>query len=283
MLGWLTTVVRTVCVLYFAGRIGETHGRPRLEGERFAWRPYCSCVSSLSSSNRDFDVPLGESETWLARLRRTRTLLERSGIAWGADALAIDLASDQGHCAIALADMGYRVTAVEAAPELVADIVARSGHRRVTATVGDPGAFVAQGTELAKVVTCIGDGLTRIDSTEGVRALLGQVHARLVPGGTLVLGWSDLSQPLTGLDRVVPIRMDDNAIVTSFLEFAPDRVFVHQVAHLRTSVGWSITKRIQTKLRLARADIERWSTEAGFTVASSPQEPLATVVAHRAR
>jgi hypothetical protein len=97
--------------------------------------------------------------------------------------------------------------------------------------------------------------------------LFAGARAALAPGGALVLTYRDLSRALEGTDRFIPVRADDDRILTCFLEYLPEVVRVHDLLYTRTPDGWRLDKSWYPKLRLAQADVERWLAEAGFTLA----------------
>lgn len=80
----------------------------------------------------------------------------------------------------------------------------------------------------------MGDTLTHLPSKDDVAALLRDVAQSLAPGGQLVLSYRDLTRPLTGTDRFLPVRSTDDRIMTCFLEYADaDTVMVHDLIHTR--------------------------------------------------
>ena len=65
----------------------------------------------------------------------------------------------------------------------------------------------------------MGDTLTHLPNKSDVSALFGGVFDRLRPGGKFVITCHDLTTELYGTNRFIPIRSDDNNIMTCFLEF----------------------------------------------------------------
>ncbi|KAI8923672.1 hypothetical protein BC831DRAFT_470131 [Entophlyctis helioformis] len=74
-------------------------------------------------------------------------------------------------------------------------------------------------TSVANVIVCMGDTLTHLASLGEVRALLADSYAALRPGGRLVLQFRDLTRPLHGVDRFIPVRSDERTVFTCFLEW----------------------------------------------------------------
>jgi SAM-dependent methyltransferase len=201
----------------------------------------------------------------------------------GARATAVDLGAGSGHQTVALARLGWRVVAIDASRKLLAEL------RRRTAVLdgaaggqGDVEAGAAADVNVilddlcqfrrhlarpVELITCMGDTLTHLASVEQVRRLFGDARSSLAPGGALALTFRDLSLALEGTDRFIPVRADENTILTCFLEYLPAEVRVHDLLYRRDGAGWRLEKSFYSKLRLARADVERWLVEAGFTLA----------------
>jgi hypothetical protein len=112
----------------------------------------------------------------------------------------------------------------------------------------------------------MGDTLPHLPSVEAVRQLFAAARARLAPGGALVLTYRDLSRAVEGTDRFIPVRADDDRILTCFLEYLPELVRVHDLLYRRTGDGWRLEKSWYPKLRLAQADVEDWLAGAGFAI-----------------
>ncbi len=84
-----------------------------------------------------------------------------------------------------------------------------------------------------------------------------------------VITYRDLTTELHGTDRFIPVRSDDNKIMTCFLEFEnADSVVVHDLVYVRHATGWSLNKSSYRKLRLGVGWMRKELGNAGFTVIS---------------
>lgn len=92
---------------------------------------------------------------------------------------------------------------------------------------------------------------------------------KLAAGGRFAITYRDLSVTLTGLDRVIPVRSDDQKVMTCFLEYDSDEsVLVNDVVHVREKAGWRMEKGSYRKLRLSQAWVVTALAEAGFSICS---------------
>jgi hypothetical protein len=72
----------------------------------------------------------------------------------------------------------------------------------------------------------MGDTLPHLTAKSDVIALLGDVARALAPVGSLVVTYRDLTQPLHGTDRVIPVRATVDRLLTCFLEHLDETVCV---------------------------------------------------------
>ncbi|ONK12624.1 class I SAM-dependent methyltransferase [Streptomyces sp. MP131-18] len=247
-----------------------------------------------------YDQLLAEHYTWMlggdieALAAAQRDLLTELGVAGGpAGALAVDLGCGPGHTALALADLGFApVLAVDFSrpllDELTAHAAGRAAVRPVRADLRTAlPELVRPGT--AELVVCLGDTLTHLPTRGDVAALLNHVADALVPGGTAVLSYRDLTVPLTGTDRFLPVRATADRIMTCFLEYPRDyddyTVLVHDLVHTRPGPGedWTLRTGSYRKLRLARSWVLEQCRTAGLRVTADRVERngLTTTVLRR--
>lgn len=199
------------------------------------------------------------------------------------DAIAVDLGCGPGFQTIALAQLGFSpVIAVDTSAELLDELRARVNHLPVQierADLRQLPAIVPPGR--ASVIVCMGDTLTHLPTKGDVQALFHGVFDALHGGGMFVITYRDLTKELHGTDRFIPVRSDDDAIMTCFLEFEnAETVIVHDLLHTRHSAGWTLNKSSYRKLRLGMDWLCHELNHAGLTVVSQDSSGrLLTVVA----
>ena len=240
----------------------------------------------IATPQQHYERLLAQHYLWMMGDFDSRVAAERARLARlvspaGERRVAVDLGCGPGYQAIALAELGYTVYAVDTSPRLLDELSARIGGRAIVPVLGDIRQIDTLCPGRWHVATCMGDTLTHLPSPADVRALFRKLAAQLEPTGAVVLSWRDLSLPREGLDRIIPVRADDAAIMTCFLEYLPDRVLVHDVVSRRTDGGWTTAKGVYPKLRLAHADVASWLREAGFRVTHDERAPLSTLGATR--
>ncbi|MGI5375738.1 class I SAM-dependent methyltransferase [Streptomyces sp. CA-251387] len=250
-----------------------------------------------------YDRFLAEHYTWMlggdldALVAAQRDLLVRWGVVPGSGpgdgSLAVDLGCGPGHTSLALADLGHDcVLAVDLSRPLLNELAA---HARDMPAVRPVRADVRTALrELVRpgsagAVVCLGDTLTHLPTRGDVAALFSDVAAALAPGGTAVFAYRDLTVPLTGTDRFLPVRATEDRIMTCFLEYPDDydayTVVVHDLLHTRDSADadWTLTAHSYRKLRLSHAWVLEQLHAAGLRVRHEESGPggMRTVVLER--
>jgi SAM-dependent methyltransferase len=186
-------------------------------------------------------------------------------------ALAVDLGCGPGFQTIALAQLGFSpVVAIDTSAELLDEMRSHTNNLPIQLEKADlrdlPG-MVPAGQ--ATVIVCMGDTLTHLPGKSDVSTLFRAVFDTLHPGGMLVITYRDLTTELRRTDRFLPVRSDDNTIMTCFLEFEnSESVMVHDLVYTRHHAGWSLNKSSYRKLRLGIDWLCQELKRAGLSVVS---------------
>jgi len=189
--------------------------------------------------------------------------------------LAVDLGSGPGFQTIALAQLGFSpVIAIDTSAELLAELQSHATNLPIEVHQADLRDLInivpaAQAT----AIVCMGDTLTHLPTKSEVTTLFQSISKALIPGGIFVLTWRDLTPELHGVDRFLPIRSDENTIMTCFLEYDPtgsqsEYVTVNDLIYTRQNGAWALNKSSYPKLRLNPEWLTHELTAAGLVVDS---------------
>lgn len=233
---------------------------------------------------------LADHYTWMSgpyadKVANQRNLLMRFQIVPGATREALDLGCGPGAQSVALAELGFSVTAIDANAQLLAELSNHAGNLPIRTVLHD---LCALATCIALPVqvdaaVCLGDIIPHLPSTQCITTLFQQVRELLAPHGKFILGFRDLSVEHQGLDRFIPIRGDNERVMTCFLEYEPDTVIVHDLLYVRQGDGWDLLKSAYRKLRLSLLWVCTQLEAQGFTVQSQEQTAgVWTIVASKA-
>lgn len=185
---------------------------------------------------------------------------------------AVDLGCGTGLHSRVLLRLGYAVRAVDNAPAVLAELE----DLPLEAIEADICGFdVGE----ARVVLCMGDTLTHLESRQHVGAILELWR----PGRILAVSFRDLRSLPAGPERFFVVRADERRIHTCFLEDAGERVRVHDLFHERADdapdAPWTLRASAYLKLRLDPEAIVARLTAAGAEVRRESRGGLHIILA----
>ena len=242
----------------------------------------------MASVQEHYDGLLADHYSWLyggaeAMIARNRDFFREHGISPGQGGVAVDLGAGSGFQSVPLAELGYRVIALDVSEKLLAELAQRCNGLPVTPIHDDLRRFAEHCPAAVDLCVCMGDTLTHLDSLVDVERLLGAIHERLADDGRLVLTFRDLTGRLEGLDRFIPVRSDERVIFTCFIEDQGDHAMIHDLIYVREDGRWSLRKSCYRKLRIAMDWVCERLRGLGFTVDVADRTAgLITVIARRA-
>ena len=228
----------------------------------------------MASVEEHYEKLLARHYSWMrgdydSKVRESLTLFEEAGISPGSSGKALDLGCGSGFQSMALAELGFAVLSVDTSSVLLEELRSRAGKREIQPLLGDirdPGVYAAKGP--FEVAVCMGDTLTHLGTPGEVEALVGDVRGAMEEGGTLVFEFRDYTEELKGADRSIPVRMEDERIMATFLEYEPDHVNVHDTVFEKGARGWKAKKSAYRKLRLGAQEVAGFLERSGSRVVS---------------
>ncbi len=198
--------------------------------------------------------------------------------------LAVDLGAGTGIQSAALAQLGFRVQAIDFSAYLLSELREHTQGLPVEAYEGNLLDFKQHlKGEAPELIVCMGDTLTHLNSVEEVAALLVNCHQVSSPSGRIVLSFRPLVQELEDTQRFLPVRSDANRIHTCFLEYFPGKVRVTDLLHERGNGDkWTQKASSYYKLRLALEEVIELLKQAGWqTTSQDVQRGMVYLIAAR--
>ncbi len=195
--------------------------------------------------------------------------------------VAIDLGAGSGFQSIPLAQVGFDVVAIDFSRRMLDELAGSIGESGGGANAGGGGEGSGLGIETIEadildfdayagrnpeLIVCMGDTLTHLKSLADVRSLIENCRRELVENGLLILSFRDLTEDLSGSERFIPVKNDEDLIFTCFLEYHTASVTVTDIVYERGTDGWDLKLNSYEKVKLPPATIAHYLTEAGFTV-----------------
>jgi 2-polyprenyl-3-methyl-5-hydroxy-6-metoxy-1,4-benzoquinol methylase len=180
--------------------------------------------------------------------------------------VAVDLGAGSGFQSIPLAEIGFRVIAVDLSRTLLAELEKNAVDLSIEIINDDLSTFSKHCPGPVELVVCMGDTLAHLDTHQNIRHLLKRIYSALETGGRVILTFRDLTVELKGLDRFIPVRSDANTIFTCFLEYGKNHVVVHDIINERKNSQWDLRINSFKKIRIS----PRWTKDTlkdiGFKV-----------------
>ena len=242
----------------------------------------------MGSVRKHYDNFLAEHYSWMfgdfnAKVRDNKDFFKLTGIEPRSGGKALDLGCGSGFQSIALEKLGFRVLSVDMCETLLNELRNRSAGRDINAVQGDildHSVYADKGP--FEVAVCMGDTLTHLQETQEVSALLANIYPHLEEGGRLALSFRDLTDELKGIDRIIPVRSDDDKIMATFLEYEATKVNVHDIVFVKGDSGWELRKSTYRKLRIGMHQVQDFLRQLGFSVISSEvQEGFSVIIAQK--
>ncbi|MBX7553250.1 class I SAM-dependent methyltransferase [Streptomyces sp. NPDC004232] len=242
----------------------------------------------MTTASDHYDRLLAAHYTWMlggdvavVARDQARLLNDLDVCPGAAGTLAVDLGCGPGPQSLALAELGFSpVLAIDTSRPLLdelTDLMGRTGHACAIRPIqADVRGALAAHTQPATVsaVVCMGDTLTHLPSKDDVAALLRDAARCLATNGQLILSYRDLTRPLTGTDRFLPVRATDERIMTCFLEYVDvDTVMVHDLIHTRAGNTWTQHVSCYPKLRISPAWLIDRCRDVGLHIQHSADGP----------
>jgi predicted TPR repeat methyltransferase len=209
----------------------------------------------MKTAAEHYDAHLGRVYGWMlgdldAAYRRAVAELHDMDVP-DQPGVAVDLGAGLGLHSVALAELGYRVIAVDGCAQLLEELKRRKGSLPIDIVHGDLCAFRRSLESPCELILLLGDTLTHLSSFSAVDALLQDVAASLNPGGLFAATFRDYaSKTLSGDERFILVRRDEDRVLTCFLEYGEDTVAVHDILTERKEQEWVQRVSSYPKLRL---------------------------------
>lgn len=227
-----------------------------------------------------YENVLARHYTWMLGddLERTaaqdRQLLEDLGVAppSHAKAVAVDLGCGPGPQTLALADAGFgAVIGVDTSQQLLDELFeharTRPAIRPLHLDLVEALPALADGGPI-ELVVCMRDTVWHLPSKAVVIELCARVAAALACGGAFALTYRDVTRPLEGLDRFIPVRSDPDRVMLCALDYEhPEHVTITDLVYTRAGEEWGLQKSSYRKLRLGPDWLAAQLAAAGLHVA----------------
>jgi SAM-dependent methyltransferase len=241
----------------------------------------------MQTAAAHYETHLGPIYAWMlgdtdAALARAAVELNDLRLPTVVNGVALDLGAGLGFHAVALADRGFRVTAIDSSRLMLDQLSSRRAASPITAIHADFLEFRPLVTGQADVILCMGDTLTHAPTFAAVESLLAAVSDTLAPQGLFVTTFRDYAtKTLEGDARFILVRADEQRMLTCFLEYGDQRVVVHDLLYQNENGRWRLSASSYPKLRLAPDWVASKLTRQGLRVSGDTRGGMVRITATR--
>jgi 2-polyprenyl-3-methyl-5-hydroxy-6-metoxy-1,4-benzoquinol methylase len=179
---------------------------------------------------------------------------------------AIDLGAGHGIQTVPLAKVGYSVKSLDFNIRLLNELTVNTKGMNVEICridIREIQQFYAFNPEL---IVCCGDTLLHLDNKQDIEQLLHGIANILVENGKLLLTFRDYSTPLTENNRFIPIRSDENRILTCILDYETDFINVTDLLYEKNTDGWEQKISFYKKVRVKPDEIVKIIEQNNMTI-----------------
>lgn len=220
------------------------------------------------NTREHYDQHLGDFYDWMvgdfeAKQQEQYDFFVAHHITPTSNGVAIDLGAGHGLQSIPLAKIGFHVQAVDFNQQLLAQLKTKSVGYDIQIIQDDLMHFSQRMPE-AELMVCMGDTIAHLDTFEDLQNLITHCYHSLLPGGKLIASYRDYSGALTGTQRFIPVKSDENRILTCILDYSEEKVTVTDQLYEKTERGWVQKISAYQKIRVTSEIVHRYLAQTGF-------------------
>jgi SAM-dependent methyltransferase len=217
-----------------------------------------------------YDNHLGYFYAWMlgdfqTKSNEFKTLLAENSIAPTHNKIAIDLGAGHGLQSIPLAEAGFEVFAVDFNQQLLNELEVNAKDLNITIINGD----IKDTKNFAnqpELIVCCGDTLSHLDNKLELGNFISGIASALANNGKLMLSFRDYATALTGVNRFIPVKSDDNRILTCILDYEDELVQVTDLLYERVDGIWKQRISSYKKIRLLTNEILACLEKSGMEI-----------------
>lgn len=214
----------------------------------------------MNNVKEHYEKHLANFYSWMAgdfaiKQKEHQNFLETHLISPILNKVALDLGAGHGLQSVSLAHLGFSVTAIDINIRLLTELKINGADLKIN-TIKDDIRNVSNYKGLQpELIICWGDTLTHLENHKEIEKFLRDCCEMLPSGGKLILSFRDYAQKLNGDERFIPVKSDEDRILTCFLEYLPTQVRVTDLLHERNKDGWQQKISSYYKFRISELQV----------------------------
>jgi SAM-dependent methyltransferase len=169
--------------------------------------------------------------------------------------IALDLGAGNGIQSAAMAKAGFAVWAIDFNKQLLDELKLNCKGLNVTAAEQDIRLVTKYEDLNPELIACWGDTLTHLENESEIERFIEYSGDLLTDKGKFILSFRDYSEKRIGDARFIPVKSDENRILTCFLEYTPTHVIVTDLLHERKGNTWEQKVSSYNKFRISGEEV----------------------------
>jgi len=179
---------------------------------------------------------------------------------------AIDLGAGNGIQSIALAELGFKVKAIDFNSQLINELKSRIKENPVEVIIDDIRLIDRYSIHKPELIVCCGDTISHLENLLEIDKLIGDTFSALVPRGRFILSFRDYSMELKDTQRFIPVKSDETRILICFLEYFTDKLIVTDILYENKNGKWEQKLSSYFKIRVTSELILKIIKSKGFNI-----------------
>ncbi|WP_299249043.1 class I SAM-dependent methyltransferase [uncultured Aquimarina sp.] len=180
--------------------------------------------------------------------------------------VAIDLGAGNGIQSIALGEIGYKVKAVDFNDKLLQELKDKTDELAIELIKGDIRDVRTIFNSLVDLIICCGDTISHLETFEQLDMLIQDCFNLLDDNGYLILTFRDYSFELIDTQRFIPVKSDENRILTCVIDYFDDKISVTDLLYEKQDGIWVQKISSYDKLRIRTEYVIDKAEKIGFTI-----------------
>ena len=222
---------------------------------------------------------VGDFET---KQKEFQTFLEEQGVFPASSKMAIDLGAGHGIQSAALANLGFKVWAIDFNRQLLDELKINCEGLDVTAIEQDMRLVTKYEDLNPEIIVCCGDTLTHLENESEIERFIEYSCDLLSEGSKFILSFRDYSEKRVGDNRFIPVKSDANRILTCFLDYTPTHVVVTDLLHEFNGKTWEQKVSSYNKFRISGDEVVDLLEENNMSISYREElNGLITIVAKK--
>lgn len=220
---------------------------------------------------KHYDIHLGAFYSWMigdfnAKKNEFIDFCKQIELKPSGNDVAIDLGAGNGIQSIALAELGFKVTAIDFNLQLLNELQNNKKNLPVEVIEDDIKNILNYRDKNAGLVICCGDTISHLESVDEIKNLIIDIYKILTKKGKILLSFRDYSFELEDTQRFIPVKSEDNRILTCFLEYFKEKVRVTDILHQKNESIWEQKISSYEKVRVSKQMISQLLIDNNFEI-----------------